>query len=150
MARISEAPEGGKFRCKASAGLAGVAGAWGDGDLLGVLVDANGELALGGLGTTEGIIWTPEGRKDSSKANYKQVQGGKFYTVLFRGILQDMEIGTSPTFGDGDKVYSAAAGDVTAATAVGAIFLGTIIDDWSKPAGVGLMMVINVMGKPVG
>ena len=156
MARISETPEGGKFRAIADATISGQAGLWGDGDLLCVTFDADGELVLAAATTARGVIWTPEGRKDSTKTNYKQVQGGKYYTVHTWAVLQDMEIGTSPTMGAGDAVYAAAGGDVvvTAGTAtgagVGAIYIGQVFPDNTKAPGTGLKLVVNVNGFTVG
>jgi hypothetical protein len=159
MARISEAPEGGKFRARAAAALDGQAGAWGDGDLLCVTFDAAGDLVIGAAATTRGVIWTPEGRKDSSKANYKQVIGGKMYTVFTWAVFQEMERGTSPTLDEGDAVFAAAAGDViniAAGTATGAgagaIYIGQVLNDETVPgvAGTGLRLILNVNGFTVG
>lgn len=159
MARISEAPEGGKFRARASAALGGTVGAWGDGDLLNVTFDAAGDLIVGTAVTTRGVIWVPEGRVDSSKANYKTVIAAKMYTVFTWAVLQEMEIGTSPTLDEGDAVYAAAAGDViniAAGTAtgagVGAIYIGQVLNDETRPGavGTGLRLILNINGFTVG
>jgi hypothetical protein len=144
-------PEGGKFRAKASAALGGTAGAWGDGDLLCVDFDANGELIVNAaVGTAKGVIYTPEGRRDSTVATFKQVIAGKVYTVLTFAEIQEMANSTSPVFAAGDPVYAAAGGDVTNASAVGAIYLGQILPDDTVPGGAGLKLVLNVNGAPVG
>lgn len=159
MARISEAPEGGKFRARAAAALDGVAGAWGDGDLLCVTFDNAGDLVVGAAATTRGVIWTPEGRKDPSKANYKEVIGGKMYTVFTWAVIQEMERGTSPTLDEGDAIFAAAAGDViniAAGTATGAgagaIYIGQVLNDETVPGavGTGLRLILNVNGFTVG
>lgn len=151
MSRPSSMPEGGKFRARAATALDGTAGAWGDGDLLCVDFDGNGELIVNaGVGDAKGVIYTPEGRRDSSVANFKEVQGGKVYTVLTFGEIQEMASAASPAFSAGDKVYAAASGDVTAASATGAIYLGEIVVDDTVPGGAGLKMLLNVNGAPVG
>lgn len=150
MSRPSQMPEGGKFRARAAAALDGTAGAWGDGDLLCVTFDANGDLIASAIGTAIGIIYTPEGRRDSTQANFKQVIGGKRYTVLTFGEIQEMADSTSPVFSAGDPVYAAAAGDVTAASAAGAVYIGQILEDDTVPGGAGLRLVLNVHGRPLG
>lgn len=159
MARISEAPEGGKFRARAAAALDGQAGVWGDLDLLCVTFDAAGDLVIGAAATTRGVIWTPEGRKDSTVANFKEVIGGKMYTVFTWAVLQEMEIGTSPTLDEGDALFAAAAGDVlnvAAGTATGggagAIYIGQVLNDETRPGavGTGLRLILNVNGFTVG
>ena len=156
MSRISEAPEGGKFRARAAAALDGVAGAWGDGDLLCVTFDTNGDLVLAAAATARGVIWTPEGRRDPTVANYKQVQGGKMYTVFTWAVIQEMEDGTSPTMGLGDAVYAAASGDVVvtsggvAGAGAGAMYIGQILNDETVPGGTGLRLILNVNGFFVG
>lgn len=159
MARISEAPEGGKFRARAAAALDGQAGVWGNADLLCVTFDAAGDLIIGGLATTRGVIWVPEGRKDTSVASYDNVVGGRMYTVFTWAVIQEMEIGTSPTMDEGDSVWAAASGDVlnvAAGTATGAgagaIYLGQILNDETRPGavGTGLRMILNVNGFTVG
>lgn len=159
MARISEAPEGGKFRARAAAALDGQAGVWGDLDLLCVTFDAAGDLIIGTAVTTRGVIWVPEGRKDTTVASYNNVIGGKMYTVFTWAIIQEMEIGTSPTLDEGDAVFAAAAGDVINIAAgtptgagAGAIYIGQVLNDETRPGavGTGLRLVLNVNGFTVG
>jgi hypothetical protein len=117
MARISSAPEGGKFRARAAAALDATEGAWGNGELLCVAVDGNGELVLSDGTDVAGVIWTPESRRESSTdlANFRQVIGGKVYTVFTWAEIQELAAGDDPTFGAGDQVY----GDAAGAAAVG-------------------------------
>lgn len=159
MARISEAPEGGKFRARAAAALDGQAGVWGDLDLLCVTFDAAGDLIIGAAATTRGVIWVPEGRKDTTIASYNNVIGGKMYTVFTWAIIQEMEIGTSPTLDEGDAVFAAAAGDVIniaagtpAGAGAGAIYIGQVLNDETRPGavGTGLRLILNVNGFTVG
>ena len=151
MSRPSSMPEGGKFRARAAAALDGTAGAWGDGDLLCVDIDGNGELIVNAaVGTAKGVIYTPEGRKDPDQANFKEAIGGKVYTVLTFGEIQEMAGATSPAFSAGDPVYAAANGDVTNASAAGAVYIGHIVPDDTVPGGAGLKLVLNVNGAPVG
>lgn len=151
MSRPSSMPEGGKFRAKASTALGGTAGAWGDGDLLCVDIDGNGELIVNAaVGTAKGVIYTPEGRRDPTVANFKDVIAGKVYTVLTFGEIQEMANAASPAFSAGDPVYAAASGDVTAASATGAVYIGHIVPDDTVPGGTGLKLVLNVNGAPVG
>lgn len=159
MARISEAPEGGKFRARAAAALDGQAGVWGDLDLLCVTFDAAGDLIIGTAVTTRGVIWVPEGRKDTTIASYNNVIGGKMYTVFTWAVIQEMEIGTSPTLDEGDAVYAAAGGDVINIAAgtptgagAGAIYIGQVLNDETRPGavGTGLRLILNVNGFTVG
>lgn len=146
--RPSSAPEGGKVRARAAAALDAVAGAWGDGDMLGVLLDTNGEWAIAAQGTTEFVLWTPEGRKDPTKANYKEIQGGRRYTGYRIATFQEAEVGTSPALGLGDNIYAEDAGDAQVGSATGAVFLGWILPDETKTGGMRLHLEIG--GKPVG
>lgn len=146
--RPSSAPEGGKVRARAAAALDGTAGAWGDGDMLNVLLDANGEWALAADDDAEFVIWTPEGRRDPSKANYKQVVGGKRYTGYRWADFQEAETGASPALDEGDKLYAAAAGDVVVGTATGAVFIGWVFVDETKTGG--FFVRVEVGGLPVG
>lgn len=156
MPRISEAPEGGKFRARASAALGGTIGAWGDGDLLCVTFDTSGDLVVGAAATTRGVIWVPEGRKDSTKANYKTVIAAKMYTVFTWAVVQEMEDATAPTMDLGDALYAAAAGDVTVTTGgvagagAGAVYIGQILNDETVKGGTGRKLILNVNGFLVG
>lgn len=150
MARISKAPDGGKFRARAAASLDGTEGAWGNGELLNVLVDANGELVAAAADDVEGVIWTPESRRETATAldNFRQAIGGKVYTVFTWAEIQEMDAGDDPTLGAGDKVYGAAAG-AAALAGVGATYLGTVFLDDTVPGGAGLRMVLNINALPV-
>lgn len=153
--RPSEVPEGGKFRASPAAALLATAGAWGDLDCLCVTIDAAGDLIVASATNALGVIWVPEGRKDSSKANYKQVQDRQ-YTVFRRATFQEAEIGSSPTLTSGNKVYAAAAGDVVAGDSmptgagVGAVFIGWVLPDPTVAGGAGLKLVLDVNGWLVG
>lgn len=139
MARIDKAPEGGKFRAKAAAGLNGTAGAWGNGEFLNVALDANGELAVGGAADVDGFIVTSEGQ-DADAAGNKNVIGGRVYTVFFQCEIMDASTFTAPTVAAGDVLWAKAAGDVGTTGALGDIFMGTVLDD-------GERVVINMNGK---
>lgn len=141
MAHIDKAPEGGKFRAKAAAALDGTAGAFGDGDLLCVNLDANGELVAAAATTAVGVIWTREGKRKPDAANFKDVVGGKTYTVLRFAEIVEMEVGASPPSA-GDRLYAAAAGGA-GASSVGAIFLGWVDDTGSR-------LILDVGAAPVG
>lgn len=151
MARISSAPEGGKFRARAAAALDGTEGAWGNGELLNVAIDGNGELVAADADNVEGVIWTPESRRGSSTdlANFRQVIGGKVYTVFTWAEIQELAAGDDPAFAAGDKVYGAAAGAAATAGA-GATYLGVILPDDTVPGEAGLRMVLDVASQPVG
>lgn len=142
MARISNAPEGGKFRAKAAAGLDTQAGLWGAGDLLCVAFDANGEIDLATKTDCDGIIWTPEGKKDPAAANYKTVVGGNKYTVFDQVELVEIGASTSPVLAAGDMVWAGAGGDVvtTDTAATGNIFIGYVDDT-------GERLIVRVNGK---
>lgn len=154
MARISSAPEGGKFRARAAAELDEQAGTWGNGDLLVVALDGNGELVLSDGTDAEGIIWVPESRRETATqlANFQQVIGGKVYTVFTWAELQEMAMGDDPSFSAGDQVYADADGAVVVgedAGAAGGVYLGVILPDETVTGGGGLRMVLNVGSKPV-
>lgn len=139
--RPDQVPEAGKFRATAAAALDGQTGLWGDSDMLCVRIDANGELVLAALGDCDGVIFTPEGRRESDTNAHKDVIGGKKYTVLRRAELLEAEIGTSPALAEGDKVWSIAGGDVSvsATPGAGAIFIGWVVDG-------GKRLVLDVNG----
>jgi hypothetical protein len=141
MSVVDSAPEGGKFRAFAAAGLDGTAGAWGIGNLLGVRVDASGTISLGGASTTVGVILTTEGKRDSTHANYKKVVGGSRYTVMRRAIFTECDQWASPALTAGDVLYAAANGDVTTTPSDEAVLLGYAV----KGQGTGgLMFVLDV------
>jgi hypothetical protein len=141
MAQPDKVPDGGKFRARAAAALDGVAGAWGDGDLLGVGFDANGELVVGTATDTVGVVWTREGQRKPDAASYKQLVGGRVYTVFHTAEFVEMEVGAAPPAA-GDELFALAAGDA-GASAAGAIFLGWIDDTGSR-------LILRVNGRPVG
>lgn len=127
MPTIDSAPEGGKFRAKASSGLDGTAGAWGDGNLLCVQLDGSGELAVGSATAVDGVILTSEGKRDSTHANYKKVEGGRFYTVLRFSEMVELDQWASPTVSAGDVLYAAASGDVTTTASDEAVVVGKVV-----------------------
>lgn len=142
--RVDKAPDGGKFRCRASADLDGEAGAWGDGDLLCVTVDDAGELNLAtGVGDVDGIILTTEGKKNADAANYKTVVGGQPYTVFFFCELAEAETAASPALAAGDVIHGAANGAVSVAGGAGAAFIGKVLAGGSR-------VLINVGQGAVG
>lgn len=142
MARPDKLPNGGKFRAVAAAGLDGTAGAFGDGDLLGVKIGASGTLELAAAADCIGVIYTPEGKRDSSLADYKDVIGGKTYTVIRRGEIVEMG-GSTPTVAAGDYLFADAAGSA-AGSAAGAIFLG-----WVDDTGERLILDVGGMAEGV-
>lgn len=143
--RIDKAPEGGKFRAVAAAALDGVAGAWGDADMLCVQFDASGDLVSAGAGDNfDGIIWTKEGRKDGTVTNPdNKVIGGRKYTVFTFCELVEAEIGSSPVLAAGEALYAIAAGDVanSAGSALADVYLGTVLAGGSR-------VIVNVNGRP--
>lgn len=141
--RPDQAPDGGKFRAKAAAALDGVAGLWGDLDMLCVLINASGEIALAAAATAEGVIWTPEGKRNSSLAGHKNVIGGKWYTVFKFGELSEAEVGTSPAMVAGNKIYAAAGGDVVVGSVLGSKFIGTVLEDPVRTGGLRLVLDIT-------
>ena len=137
---IDKAPEGGKFRATAAAALDGTAGAWGDLDLLCVTFDGSGDIIVAAATTAMGIIWTPEGKKDKTAANYKDVVGGNVYTVFMQCELDEAGTGTSPALSAGDNIFAAAAGDVTTAGAAGTKWIGMVLGSGERAiVNVGLM-----------
>lgn len=165
MARVSSAPEGGKFRARAAAALDGQAGLWGgvqgagQDNLLCVELDANGELVLATGPDCAGVIDVTEGRtsKAVDLANFRQVIGGKRYTVLQRAHVQEMagsEDSGTTVLGAGDRLYadSGADGDVRigAAGGVGDSFIGYIVPDDTVRGGGGLVLILEVNGAAAG
>lgn len=143
MAKPDQMPDGGKFRATAAAALDGETGAFGDDDLLCVTFDGSGELIAASADDAVGVIYTPEGRRDTGNAaiDVKEVIGGKRYTVIRRGEYVEMEQGSSPPSA-GDALYAGASGAV-AATATGSIFIGWIDNSGSR-------LIVDVNGMPVG
>ncbi len=142
--QVDQAPEGGKFRAFAASALNGVAGAWGNADMLCVQFDASGDLVVSAAGDNcDGIIWTKEGRKVLADSSENEVIGGRKYTVFTNCELVEAENGSSPALSAGDALYATANGDVLASGAAGAgdIFIGTVIRGGSR-------VVINVNGRP--
>jgi len=142
--RIDQAPEGGKFRATAATALDGVAGAWGDTDMLCVQFDAAGELILSAAGDNcDGVIWTKEGRKTLTSGNDNKVIGGKKYTVFtFAELVEAENVAAGPAITAGDAIYATALGDVTVGGAAGDIYVGTVLNGGSR-------LLINVNGRPV-
>lgn len=157
MARVSSAPEGGKFRATAAAALDGQAGLFGgtagNENLLAVRIDASGEIVLSDGPNCDGVIDTTEGRsyKAQDLANFRQVIGGKRYTVLQRAHIQDPEDGTLAL---GNRLFASSAtpGDarIGAAGGAGDAYLGVVVPDETKKSGNGLLLVLEVNGAPAG
>jgi len=141
MARIDKAPEGGKFRARASASLDATAGAWGAGEFLNVLLDASGELDVASATDVDGFIVTSEGQ-DADAAGNKDVIGGRVYTVFFQCEIVEASTFANPTVSAGDQLWAKAAGDVGTTGATGDIFMGTVLDS-------GERVVINMHSRPV-
>lgn len=151
MARVSEADVGGKVRVKAAAGIDGQAGLWGgpvgEKNLLCVEIDANGELILATGPDCAGVIDVTEGRGPQAVdlANFRQVIGGKFYTVFKRGVIQEIGDGTVAA---GDDLYadSGAAGNIRVGAAGGAgdSYVGTVLPDPTVAGGGGLKLELDV------
>lgn len=154
MARVSEAAVGGKVRARAAAALDAQAGLWGgpagEENLVCVEFDANGELVVA-TGPCDGVIDVTEGRGPQAVdlANFRQVQGGKVYTVLKRAAIQEIGDGTVAA---GDRIYSAGGGDIRVGAAGGAgdAFVGTVLPDDTVSGGAGLKLDLDVNGGPVG
>ena len=110
--------------------------------MLCVAFDANGELDLATKDDCDGLIWTPEGKKDPDAANYKLAIGGRKYTMFKRCELVEAEIGTSPALVEGDKVYAFEGGDVvtTDTAGQGNIYIGQVVKNGSR-------IVVDVNGK---
>lgn len=139
---VDQAPDAGKFRAVAASGLDAQAGTWGDTDLVNVLVDSNGEIALASGTDCDGVIWTEEGHQANSDGSKHTIVGGRKYTVFRQGELVDADVGSSPALSAGDKIWAQASGDVSvsATPGVGSIFIGHVMDD-------GKRIVLNVNGK---
>lgn len=151
MGRVSEADVGGKVRAKAAAGIDGQAGLWGgptgEENLLCVEFDANGELILATGPDCAGVIDVTEGRGPQAVdlANFRQVIGGKFYTVFKRAVIQEIGDGTV-TAGDDLYVHASTAGDIRVGAAGGAgdSYIGTVLPDPSVAGGAGLKLELDV------
>jgi len=141
--RLDQTPEGGKVRLTAAAALDGVAGAWGDGDMLCVALNAAGEIILATNNDVIGVIWTPEGRKTPATGSaHKNVIGGRKYTVFSRAEFVESEVGSSPTLTNGDLIYATALGDVLiVGMAVGDQFVGYVAADLN---GTGSRLVVDI------
>lgn len=142
--QIDKAPEGGKFRAVAAAALNGVAGAWGNGDMLCVQFNAAGELILAAAGDNcEGVIVTTEGRKTSSPALAadKEVIGGRMYTMFKFAEFTEAELSTGPVLAAGDALYATALGDVTTAPAAADVYVGIVLFGGSR-------FILNINGRP--
>ena len=137
--RIDQAPEGGKFRATAAAGLDGQVGTWGDADMLCVDIDTSGKFIASELGTGVGVVWTKEGRKPLSDGSENKVIGGKKYTVFTFAELVEAD-GSTPTLSAGDNLYAGASGIVDITPAVGDVFVGTVLYG-------GERIIINMMGQ---
>ena len=137
--RIDQAPEGGKFRAIAAAGLDGQVGTWGDADMLCVDIDTSGKFIASELGTGVGVVWTKEGRKELSDGSENEIIGGKKYTVFTFAELVQAEGGT-PSLSAGDNLYAGASGIVDITPAVGDVFVGTVLYGGSR-------IIVNMMGQ---
>lgn len=129
----------GRFRgvVKSDTAIAGVFGPLGSEDLALVKVDAGGELVLAGQGEAEGIIMTTEGKADSGVANFLTAAAGAVVTVYTNAEFADTGLTA------GDKLWSAAAGDVaTAATAVPTQPVGMVV--LNDPGKGGERLVVNI------
>lgn len=156
MARVSEAEVGGKVRGRAAASIDAQDGLWGGPagfeNLLCVEFDANGELVLA-TGSCDGVIDVTEGRgpQATGLANFRQVQGGKVYTVLKRAAIQEIGDGV---VGAGDRLFadSGVPGDVRVGAAGGAgdTYVGVVIPDDTVPGGDGLKLDLDVGSVAAG
>lgn len=155
MAHVSSAPEGGKFRATAAVAIDATAAIWGGAagslSLLCVSVNASGELILSTATLCDGVIDVTEGRRESATglANFRQVIGGKRYTVIKRGQIQEIEDGTLAA---GDRLYAIAAGDVRVGKAggLGAVFVGIVLPDPTVRSGTGLFLDVDINGDVIG
>jgi hypothetical protein len=84
-----------------------IGGVFGDGDLVTVKNDGSGKLVVAGAGEAEGVIWTPEGKSDSSVSNFKTVTTDQVVTVY-----RDAQFTGTTGLADGDTIWTAASGDV--------------------------------------
>lgn len=113
-----------RFRGVVAANLTGVWGDATDPDLICVDLDASGNLVAAGAGAAKGVIWTPEGKSDSSVANYNVALAGSVMTVFVNAEFTGTFDGT-PALVAGEEVWSAASGDVVdAAPGVGGQLIG--------------------------
>lgn len=143
----------GRFRAPAAAALNGLPGVWGDGDLLCVTVDTNGELVVGTATNCDGVIWTQEGRtldtRYTTAAAVKNIIGGKMYTVFQDVEIADAELAAaSPALTLGDRLFSTAAGDVVVA-AVGAVYIGVVMTNQQVPGGLKVVCRVGAQVAPV-
>lgn len=150
MARFDKVPEGGKFRAEAASALDGTAGAWGDGDLLAVTLDASGQLIVAQKTDIFGVISTSEGRRNThyvAAADQKKVVGGNRYTVMRIGEILDAATFSTQAYAAGDNLYAAASGGVATdgPATTGDIYIGTVVpreEDSSQ-----LRVVVNLRGQ---
>lgn len=148
MSRPDAVVDGTRFRCRAAASLDTDPGVWGDGDLLCVQVNGDGELEAASADNCDGVIWAPEGRISShrvAEADLKKFVGGRVYTVFERAELAEMEVGTSPTLAAGDRVYAAASGDVSTTNQSG-VYLGVVLPN-QVTGGLKLVLRVNSFGQ---
>ena len=98
-----------RFRGVVSVDITGVFGATVP-DLVMVDLDSSGELVVSPASTAKGVIWTPEGKSDSSVANYNVALAGSVMTVMVYGEI----VGpiASPALVAGETIWSGAIGDV--------------------------------------
>lgn len=154
MARVSEAAVGGKVRARASASIDGEDALWGGPagfeNLLCVEFDGDGELILA-TGPCDGVIDVTEGRGPQAVdlANFRQVIGGKVYTVLKRAAIQEIGDGTVAA---GDRLFSDGGGDIRVGASGGAgdAFVGTVLPDDTVKGGEGLKLDLDVNNGPAG
>lgn len=151
MARVSEADVGGKVRARAAASIDATDGLFGGAagfeNLLCVEIDGNGELILATGPDCAGVIDVTEGRGPQAVDldNFRQVRGGKVYTVLKRAAIQEIGDGTVAA---GDLLYadSGTPGDIRVGAAGGAgdSFVGFVLPDDTVPGGAGLKLDLDV------
>ncbi len=144
--RPDQAPEGGKFRATAAAALDGESGAWGDGDMLCVALDASGQLIKATNDDVVGVIWTPEGRETpASGSAHKNVIGDRKYTVFTRAEFVEIDTAASPALSAGDLIYATTLGDVLdTGMATGDVFVGMVVAD-ANDAGGRLIVDIGLL-----
>lgn len=117
------------LRVEAAAALDGVAGIFGNGDLLVVGLDGSGRLILPGtVANAFGVILTTEKTRDNhyvSAADQKKVVGGQRYTVMRTGEILDAATFDTP-IAAGTQRFALATGGV-GATAVTAVYIGVVL-----------------------
>ena len=148
MSRPDAVVDGTRFRARAAASLDGDAGVWGDGDLMCVQVNGDGELEAADADNCDGVIWAPEGRISTfrvAEADLKKFVGGRVYTVFERAEIAEMEVGTSPALSAGDRVYSVAAGDVSTTNQAG-VYLGVVVPN-DVTGGLKLILRVNTWNQ---